>query len=258
MTSSIGSKLKSAGQNAAGSVPGLGSFAVSHASLSIFRPPAAAGGALGSKVADVDFEYNPGQVQMSRSASWSAQTAVSFDRGPTPEFHGAQPATMNIEVILDGGTFGTVTGGDVAKDVDLLMSCCEVEPQSVNSKRPSPPWVKLSWGSLKAAQFTAIMTSVNVTYTRFSPDGTPNRARCQLALQEVPQPTKGQNPTSGALNATRVHSVVVGDSLASLAWNEYGDPTVWRAIARANNIDDPMRLKPGRELLLPAAEEVGE
>jgi nucleoid-associated protein YgaU len=195
---------------------------------------------------------------MSRSASWSAQTAVSFDRGPTPEFHGAQPATMNIEVILDGGTFGAITGGDVAKNVDLLMSCCEVDPQSVNGKRPSPPWVKLSWGSLKAAQFTAIMTSVNVTFTRFSPDGTPNRARCQLSLQEVPQPTKGQNPTSGALNAARVHSVVVGDSLASLAWNEYGDPTVWRAIARANNIDDPMRLKPGRELLLPAAEEVGE
>jgi nucleoid-associated protein YgaU len=248
--------IKSIAQNAAGNVPGLGSFAVSHASLTLYHPPASAGGTVGGQIAEVKFSYNPGRVQMSRSASWSAQSAVAFERGATPEFHGAQPANMNIEVLLDGGTLGGITGGDVGKNVDLLMSCCEVDPQSVNSKRPSPPWVKLSWGNLKEAQFTAIMQNVSATYTRFSPDGTPNRATCQLAMMEIPQATKGQNPTSGALTASRVHSVVVGDSLASLAWREYGDPTVWRVIAKANDIDDPMRLKPGRELLLPAAEEV--
>jgi nucleoid-associated protein YgaU len=31
---------------------------------------------------------------------------------------------------------------------------------------------------------------------------------------------------------------------------------VWRVIAEANDIDDPMRLKPGRDLLLPAPEEI--
>jgi nucleoid-associated protein YgaU len=243
-------KVKSAAQNTAGAA---GFDATSHAELTIYHPPASAGGGLGSKITDLEFDYNPSSVQMSRSASWGAQAAVSFDRGATPEFHGAQPATMNIEVLLVGNA---ITGGDVTKDADRLMSCCQVDPQSVNSNRPSPPWVKLSWGALKAAQFTAVVTSVNMNYTMFSPDGTPNRAKCQLSLQEVPQATKGQNPTSGALTASRVHSVVIGDSLASLAWNEYGDPTVWRAIAQANGIDDPMRLTPGRELLLPSFEEV--
>jgi nucleoid-associated protein YgaU len=41
-----------------------------------------------------------------------------------------------------------------------------------------------------------------------------------------------------------------------MAWREYGDPTLWRVIATANEIDDPMRLEIGRELLLPAAGEV--
>jgi nucleoid-associated protein YgaU len=54
-----------------------------------------------------------------------------------------------------------------------------------------------------------------------------------------------------------VHRVVTGDTLALLAWREYGDPAAWRDIARANGIDDPMRLAPGTELLLPAAEELG-
>ncbi|WP_143589272.1 LysM peptidoglycan-binding domain-containing protein, partial [Streptomyces angustmyceticus] len=59
----------------------------------------------------------------------------------------------------------------------------------------------------------------------------------------------------GALSARRIHRTVAGDSLASLAWREYGDATRWRLIAEANEIDDPMRLRPGTELLLPAADE---
>ncbi|NEE52104.1 LysM peptidoglycan-binding domain-containing protein, partial [Streptomyces sp. SID8455] len=39
------------------------------------------------------------------------------------------------------------------------------------------------------------------------------------------------------------------------AWREYGDATAWRTIADANNIDDPMRLIPGSELLVPGLED---
>jgi nucleoid-associated protein YgaU len=248
--------FKGIAQNAAANVPGLSNFAVSKASLTLYHPPASATGIPGSQIGEVKFSYNPGSVQIQRSASWSAQSAVAFERGTTPEFHGAQPANMSLEIILDGGILGGLTGGGVDKDIELLMSACQVDPQSVSSKRPSPPWVKLSWGNLKEAQFTAITQNVSVNITRFNADGTPNRATCQLSLMEIPQATKGQNPTSGALTASRMHSVVAGDSLASLAWREYGDPTVWRVIATANNIDDPLRLKPGQELLLPAAEEV--
>ena len=42
-----------------------------------------------------------------------------------------------------------------------------------------------------------------------------------------------------------------GDSLASVAYAEYGDPTAWRAVARFNGIDDPLRCRPGTRLLLP-------
>ncbi len=106
-------------------------------------------------------------------------------------------------------------------------------------------------GSFSTVQFVAYVESVSATYTLFTATGDPLRATCQLSLTEVPLPTKGQNPTSGTLAAQRVHRVVSGDSLESLAWAEYGDATRWRAIARANGIDDPMRLETGRELLLP-------
>jgi nucleoid-associated protein YgaU len=97
---------------------------------------------------------------------------------------------------------------------------------------------------------------VEAAYTLFGTSGVPIRATCRLQLHEIPGKVPGQNPTSGALTAQRVHRVVAGDSLQSLAWREYGDTAAWRAIAEVNGIDDPGYLPTGTELIMPAAEEV--
>lgn len=225
-----------------------------HAKLSIHHPPASAGGSIGGRISELEFQFNPNQLQLSRSASWSAQPAVAFARGPVPEFAGVEPASLQVEVFLDGTK--KPGSSQVRKQVEQLLTCCEVDPQSISNDRPSPPWVRFSWGSFTTVRFVAYVESVSATYSLFSPAGDPLRATCQLSLKEVPQPTRRQNPTSGARSAQRVHSVVAGDSLASLAWREYGDPTVWRVIAQANDIDDPMRLRIGQALLLPAVNEV--
>ena len=224
------------------------------ATLSIHHPPTTLTGGLGGQIGQVRFQFNPNQLQMSRSASWNSQPSVGFARGATPEFSGANPASLQIEVFLDGSA--RPAASKVREDVEQLLSCCEVDPQSLPTRRPSPPWVRFAWGSFSTVQFIAYVESVSATYTLFTATGDPLRANCQLSLTEVPLPTKGQNPTSGTLAAQRVHRVVSGDSLESLAWQEYGDATGWRAIAEANAIDDPMRLETGRELLLPASEEV--
>ena len=49
--------------------------------------------------------------------------------------------------------------------------------------------------------------------------------------------------------------MVEGDSLASVAFHEYGNPTMWRALAEANGIDDPLRVRPGTRLLVPRPDE---
>jgi nucleoid-associated protein YgaU len=114
--------------------------------------------------------------------------------------------------------------------------------------------VRFCWG--EKVHFTAYLKSVNAKYTLFRPDGTPMRASCTITLEEIPTDAAKQNPTSGGLAALRSHTVVAGDSLASIAYREYGAPAYWRALAEANGIDDPMRLRPGTRLLVPPAEEV--
>ena len=50
----------------------------------------------------------------------------------------------------------------------------------------------------------------------------------------------GGNPTTRGIDAISSHVVRDGDSLPSIAFAAYGDPTLWRTIAEANGIDDPL------------------
>ena len=49
----------------------------------------------------------------------------------------------------------------------------------------------------------------------------------------------------------RTRRVTRTDTLASIAAQEYGDPSLWREIARANHVVNPLRLRPGDVLVIP-------
>jgi nucleoid-associated protein YgaU len=52
--------------------------------------------------------------------------------------------------------------------------------------------------------------------------------------------------------------VVEGDNLQSIATAGYGSPGRWRALAEANDIDDPLRVRPGEVVYLPNDDELEE
>ena len=90
----------------------------------------------------------------------------------------------------------------------------------------------------------------------FRGDGTPIRATCDLSLSEYAANSPlFQNPTSGSRESRRSCVLGEGDSLASIAFAEYGDATLWRSLARLNGIDDPMAIAPGTRILVPSAAE---
>ena len=65
------------------------------------------------------------------------------------------------------------------------------------------------------------------------------------------RPIPGSNPTSGGISGRRVHTFSAGDTLHSVAYAEYGNPGLWRVLAEANGVDDPLRIAPGTALLIP-------
>jgi nucleoid-associated protein YgaU len=60
-----------------------------------------------------------------------------------------------------------------------------------------------------------------------------------------------QNPTSGGVGGSREWTVKDGDSLASIAYAEYGDSNAWRPIADVNRLTQVRRLRPGTVLEIP-------
>ena len=164
-----------------------------------------------------------------------------------PDFGGAHPSSTTVEIFLDGYE----SGEDITTQINLLFSCVCPVATTLDNKVPSAPWVVFGWGQFS---FTAVVKHVSVRYSMFSSSGAPLRATATVTLEEVPTDTPArQNPTSGTDRVHRSHLVIEGDSLASIAYKHYQDATLWRAIAESNNIDDPMELKPGRHLLIPAA-----
>ncbi|MFG2227249.1 peptidase M23 [Streptomyces sp. NPDC048644] len=224
------------------------------ASLAIHEPPIGQSTTPGALMKTFSFDFNPSQLSLSRRADWKTTPAPAVRDGALPEFMGPDPRELSMDVFLDSSD--DPDSNEVLKKVEALFSCCEVTSASLAAKQPSTPWVIFQWGAFSTARFTAYVASVDATYTLFGTTGVPIRATCQVQMREIPDKTKGQNPTSGALTARRVHRLVAGDSLPSLAWREYGDAGAWRVIAESNGIDDPSRVSPGTELILPAVEEV--
>lgn len=219
-----------------------------------YNPPTTRSGQPGGPLGGpVKFMFNPNQLSLTKSASWITHVVRGAEEVGVPEFSGSEPRTLSLELFLD---VTDTHDRSVQSRVEALLACCTPTKASIAAKAPSPPWVKFSWGQFQTVSFYAYVSQVNATYTLFNASGTPLRATCSLTLTEISASKPGQNPTSGSQSAQRVHTVVHGDSLPLLAYREYGDPTVWRVIAEANDIDDPMRVRPGTELLLPAGDEL--
>ncbi len=213
--------------------------------------PAGAGAKAGAALDEISFQFNPKEVTVAKTAKWERKTSKGAKTASPPEFSGSEPCKLTLEMFFDATT---TQDGAVVQAVEKLFACCVPTEESAGQKKPSPPLVVLQWGNITS--FPAFVTSVSAKYTLFASNGTPIRALCSVAMEEMPGDPLRQNPTSGSLDVRRVHRVVAGDTLASVAWTEYGDPTTWRRLAAYNRIDDPLRVRAGTLLLLPSIEEL--
>lgn len=147
---------------------------------------------------------------------------------------------------------------DVSKDVDKLIEFAETTAakyeanfQTADTAKAPPPKIAFMWGRFR---FLGVITSVKVKYTHFSPSGIPLRAKVGVKLKEFRHRRvyPAQNPTSGSDKLDRLWQVQQGQRLDLIAAEVYDDATRWRMLAQHNGIDDPMGIKPGEWLKIPA------
>jgi nucleoid-associated protein YgaU len=195
--------------------------------------------------------FNPTQYSISKSNTWNVKPPVGKKKGPPKaQFGGGQPKELSLDLLFDASD----TKDDVSKVVDSLFDVMEADDRFADAqhkKSGRPPAVTFTWGR---QILKAVVKSLSVQYTLFHPDGRPVRASVKLSLMEVPPGgLDGQNPTTRG-EVLRTHLVKDGDTVQSIAYEAYHDPTRWRVIADANGIDDPLRLPRGLSLAIPRLE----
>ena len=215
------------------------------ATLTIF--PANNTGSPQGSTKKLTFTFNPKEYTIAKTASWTRTDSKAAPTAGPVQWKGAQPRSINgLQVYLDKSDSESA---NIVSDAELLLSCCAPTRDSISKGKPSGPFVLFGWGT--TVSFTAIISSVSIRYTMFRPSGEPYRAVATVNLEEVGEWVPRQNPTSGGLAVRKTHTVTSGQSLPLVAQSEYQKPALWRAIAQANNIDDPMRVAIGRKLLIP-------
>lgn len=198
--------------------------------------------------------FNPTELTVTKGATWKP-FEVAGKGQPEMRFVAATAGSFDLNLIFDT----TEEGTPVTRYTDLLLRLIEpnknLPSSTATTKRP--PFVWFSWGRWKS--FKAYVSSVSLTFTYFSSDGEPLRAKAKVsfAQPEEDQTWPRQNPTSHTPAPHRIHRVERGETLDRIAGRYYGDATQWRRVADANRISDPLRLRVGMTLSIPK-EEFGD
>lgn len=193
---------------------------------------------------------SPNAGQPSSGSRGQSTGTVPVGHGPL-QYRGSQPGSLTMVVWFDQSF---EPDGDITDDIDTLQNwTCPTE--RVTSAAGNPPRVTFTWGGL---HFVGHIQTLSVTYKLFGVTGQPVRAEVSITITENPPPVTGTNPTSGGISGRRVHVMSAGDTLASVAYAEYRNPALWRALAEANGIDDPLRVAPGTTILVPPAPGRGD
>jgi nucleoid-associated protein YgaU len=203
--------------------------------------------------ASIPVQFNPTEYTLTKGAQ-IAEIAIPRIDSPILQFVAGQNEKLTLDLYFDTTLESSPTGGvkpvtDYTKKVYQLVK--------IAPKTHAPPRVKFLWG--EGLSFTAILESVTQKFTLFNPEGVPLRATLSVTFREyktLQQQLAELNLQSA--DHTKRHIVVQGETLASIAAREYGDPGLWRVIADENpNLNNLRRLVPGVELQLPPLEKAG-
>jgi hypothetical protein len=195
--------------------------------------------------------FNPKDYTVTKTNNWKAE-AKQGSTAAKPSYTGGNPWEMTLQLLFDSTLLKPkMTVKQITQTLFDAMDATCGEGAGTGGKKNTkrPPTVTFEYGWFA---FVAVVKNLSVQYTLFQPDGEPIRADVKLALMqyEIERP-KGQNPTTQGEGGLGAHVVRDGDSLPSIAHRAYGDPTQWRAIAVANGIDNPLRLRSGATLSVP-------
>ncbi len=117
-----------------------------------------------------------------------------------------------------------------------------------------PYHVKILWGSLI---FQGVLSDMTIDFNLFKPSGEPLRAIAKVTFKGAIDDDLRKGLTKvNSPDLTHIRVVKEGDTLPLMAERIYGDPKYYLEVAKANNLINFRRLRPGQKLFFPPIEKV--
>lgn len=186
--------------------------------------------------------FNPNEYVIESGNTYAWQTVPGL-QAPIAQFISGETASLSMELFFDSYEAKKDVRDYTNQIVGLL---------AVDNDLHAPPMCRFVWDSL---DFKGVLEKVSQRFTMFLDSGQPVRATLNVTFRRV-QGMKEQYQEIPRQSADRTKRKMVkqGDQLWMLAHEEYEDPGKWRAIAEANDIDNPRLLQTGKRLIIPRLE----
>lgn len=190
--------------------------------------------------------FNPEEYTVSRDNNF-AQMAIPGRRGPLLQFVNGNMQTLEMELLVD--SYEAYSGRNQAGDDVRILTRQITDLMNIDPSTHAPPVLLFAWGSLA---FTCVLARASQRFIMFLPDGTPVRARLQVSFNEfINAELEAKEIKRETADYSHLHVVHEGETISGIAAAVYQNPTLWRPIAIANNLDDPRTLPIGSQLLIP-------
>ena len=194
--------------------------------------------------------FNPEEYTQTRENNFAA-IGVPGLSAPIIQFVHGNQQSLEMELFLDtyeahksGNRALNQAGDDVRK-----LARAVTDLMNIDRTTHAPPVLLFTWASLS---FSCVLTRATQRFIMFQPDGTPVRARLTVTFSQYSNADlEAKEVKRETADYTKVHVVTQGDTLATIAYECYGNPRLWRPIALRNGIDDPRRLAVGLSLAVP-------
>lgn len=187
---------------------------------------------------------NPGTYEQKKGVRYNKDDAM--EGGNNPTYQGYEDENVSFEFLLDAT--GVIPGAE-NKDLPAIIADLEKTAYTYVGTAHESPYIKVIWGTL---DYQGRIKEMKVTYTFFSPDGKPLRAKVKLELiQYVDITTQEKEKNKSSPDLTHLVTVKAGDTLPNLCQKIYKSMMYCSEVARVNGLSGYRYLEPGTELFFP-------
>jgi LysM repeat protein/uncharacterized protein YoxC len=213
-------------------------------------------------------QFNPKDLKLTDSSKWKVGEEVSKEK-PSLTYEKGDPAKLMMELIFDTTDDGSSVEENYVKNLRAFFSAALEAEDDEGNATTQPYFSKFTWNEF---EFVGVIEKLVVTYMMFSSTGVPLRAKVKLTMMEGEEP-EITFASSGAIDVAVPNSLITAGAVDSVVRdistatftatcvagaNDTASSIAAQTgataqdIATANNLDDPMNIEPGTELVIPS------